>query len=225
MTRRLELAVSQLTDTRTVLTVEPSSALGGDVHVLRVSDGVRDEAQGTWQDEEQVVTPTTTVALRGLHAALSTYLGIDRLTVLIVEHFDDPILASVHPSPQTARARLHAIVLERWNVEAPVPDDPEEAIREYFAGMGHYADYRLVDVDLGALSSQLGAVGESGTGVTGSGVVEEFATFCRCPQPDLDASKRCLLCGTQWRQAAPPTVRRIRIYHSDELGLVTIPEG
>jgi hypothetical protein len=74
--------------------------------------------------------------------------GVKRLTVLVVDRFGR-LEASVHTSPEQALARLHGLVISDWNLEGPVPEDPKEAIGEYFAGLGHYADYALVSVDLG----------------------------------------------------------------------------
>ncbi len=86
--------------------------------------------------------------------------GTGRFTVLVVERFGQA-QASVHDSPEQATARLHGLVVEDWNLDGPVPEDPGEAIRQYFAGLGHYADYALVPVNLGTATIDAGLAGLS----------------------------------------------------------------
>jgi hypothetical protein len=74
--------------------------------------------------------------------------GTKRLTVLVVERFGE-VQASVHGSPEQAMARLYDLVVSEWNIDGPIPEDPKEAIGQYFAGLGHYADYAVIPVDLG----------------------------------------------------------------------------
>lgn len=86
---------------------------------------------------------------------------VSRRTVLVVERFGQA-QASVHDSPQQAMARLHRIVVMDWNLDdGPIPKDPAEAIRAYFAGLGHYGAYALVPVDLGTavIDASLAALG------------------------------------------------------------------
>jgi hypothetical protein len=74
--------------------------------------------------------------------------GTKRLAVLVIERFGNA-QASVHDSPEQALAVLHDLVVKDWNIDRPVPKDPAEAVHQYFAGLGHYADYAVVPVELG----------------------------------------------------------------------------